>query len=229
MSFKDHAPHRSDQKPVSKTKTARKYPATRSNSGYVLRASRFFRAQPLACFGALLLGLFIVLACLAPVIAPRDPAELDLAHRMAGSSTHHLFGTDALGRDVFSRIIYGARISLVVAVCVVTLSLSIGILAGSLAGFYEGVTDVILNVYVSNAFLALPGILLAIAVVAFLGPGLRNLVFALALSGWVGYARLVRLRSYRCGAVSLWKRREHWVLRIFASCSGTFFPTSCSR
>src|SRR6202043_1192461 len=81
---------------------------------------------------------------------------------------------------------------LAVAVSVVALSLFAGLIAGSLAGFYGGVADIILNVYVSNAFLALPGILIAISFVAFLGPGLINLILALSLSGWVGYARLVR-------------------------------------
>ena len=110
----------------------------------------------------------------------------------ASPAPTHLFGTDELGRDILSRTLYGARISLVVAVSVVGLSLLAGILAGGLAGFYGGITDIIVNVYVTNAFLALPGILVAIAFVAFLGPGLFNLILALSLSGWVGYARLVR-------------------------------------
>ena len=101
-------------------------------------------------------------------------------------------GTDALGRDILSRTLYGARISLLVAISVVSLSLAIGLVAGLAAGFYGGWTDTVVNVYVTNAFLALPGILLAIAFVAFLGPGLFNLILALSISGWVGYARLVR-------------------------------------
>jgi peptide/nickel transport system permease protein len=88
--------------------------------------------------------------------------------------------------------LYGARISLVVAVSVVGLSGAIGLLAGMLAGFYGGWPDTVINVYVMNAFLALPGILLAIAFVAFMGPGMGNVIVALAISGWVGYARLVR-------------------------------------
>lgn len=139
----------------------------------------------------LLLG-FLTCALFAPWLAPQDPAQLDLPGRLMAPSHAHWFGTDELGRDILSRSIYGARISMIVAVSVVTLSLSLGLVAGGLAGFYGGVTDTVLNIYVSNAFLALPGILIAIAFVAFLGPGLGNLILALSISGWVGYARLVR-------------------------------------
>jgi peptide/nickel transport system permease protein len=148
--------------------------------------------QPLAAAGVLLLAVFIVCAIFAPWLAPRDPAQLDLAGRLLPPGHGHWFGTDELGRDILSRTLYGARISLIVALSVVSLSLGIGLIAGLTAGFYGGWTDIVLNVYVTNAFLALPGILLAIAFVAFLGPGLFNLVLALSISGWVGYARLVR-------------------------------------
>ena len=149
-------------------------------------------AQPLASAGALLLLVFLLNALFAPLLATHDPAQLDLGRRMLGPGAGHLFGTDELGRDMLSRVIYGARISLLVAVAVVGLSLLIGTVAGCLAGFYGGPLDVLINVYLTNAFLALPGILLAIAFVAFLGPGLVNLIVALTLSGWVNYARLVR-------------------------------------
>ncbi|HEY4382524.1 MAG TPA: ABC transporter permease [Acidobacteriaceae bacterium] len=148
--------------------------------------------QPLAAFGVLLLAGFVLCAVFAPWLAPQDPARLDLGARLLSPGHGHLFGTDALGRDILSRTLYGARISLIVAVSVVSLSLAIGLLAGLASGFYGGWIDTVLNVYVTNAFLALPGILLAIAFVAFLGPGLFNLILALAISGWVGYARLVR-------------------------------------
>ena len=150
------------------------------------------RRQPLAAAGILLLVGFLLAALFAPFLAPHDPAALNLNDRMASPASTHLFGTDELGRDILSRTLYGARISLLVAVSVVSLSLLAGLIAGGLAGFYGGITDIIVNVYVTNAFLALPGILVAIAFVAFLGPGLFNLILALSLSGWVGYARLVR-------------------------------------
>ncbi|QHN04003.1 ABC transporter permease [Granulicella sp. WH15] len=150
------------------------------------------RHQPLAAIGILLVLLFLFAAIFAPLLAPSDPAQLNLDARMLTPSAAHWFGTDELGRDVLSRTLYGARISLIVAVSVVAISLAIGLIAGSLAGFYGGLADTLVNVYLSNAFLALPGILLAIAFVAFLGPGLLNLILALSISGWVGYARLVR-------------------------------------
>ena len=148
--------------------------------------------QPLAALGVVLLTTFILCAIFAPVLAPQDPAQLDLAGRLLPPGHGHVFGTDALGRDILSRTLYGARISLIVAVSVVSLSLGVGLITGLAAGFYGGWIDTILNIYVTNAFLSLPGILLAIAFVAFLGPGLFNLILALAISGWVGYARLVR-------------------------------------
>ena len=158
-------------------------------SGWVLR---FGVRQPLAATGLVLLTGFVLAALLAPELAPADPAHLNLNVRMSLPSFAHFFGTDELGRDIYSRVLFGARISLLVAVSVVTISLTVGLVAGCLAGFYGGVTDTVINIYLTNAFLALPGILLAIAFVAFLGPGLFNLIVALSLSGWVGYARLVR-------------------------------------
>jgi peptide/nickel transport system permease protein len=150
------------------------------------------RRQPLAALGFGLLLLFVLCALFAPWLAPQDPAKLDLPGRLMGPSAAHWFGTDELGRDILSRTLFGARISLIVAVSVVGLSLAVGLVAGGLAGFYGGWTDTVMNVYVTNAFMALPGILLAIAFVAFMGPGLGNVILALAISGWVGYARLVR-------------------------------------
>jgi peptide/nickel transport system permease protein len=151
-----------------------------------------FKKQPLAYAGLALVMLFLVCALFAPWLAPYNPAHIDLMDRLAGPSRSHWFGTDELGRDILSRIIYGARISLEVASSVVALSLLLGLIFGGLAGFYGGALDVTINIFAINAFMALPGILLAIAFVAFLGPGLLNLIFALAIGGWVGYARLVR-------------------------------------
>ena len=146
----------------------------------------------LATAGAAMIAVFVVLALFAPWIAPQDPAHIDLPARLMGPSASHWFGTDELGRDILSRIIYGARISMLVGTCVVATSLTLGLIFGSIAGYYGGFLDRFLNVVVMNLFMSFPGILLAIAFVAFLGPGLFNVVLALSIGGWVGYARLVR-------------------------------------
>jgi peptide/nickel transport system permease protein len=135
---------------------------------------------------------FGLMALLAPFLAPYDPAALDLTHRLAAPTGAHWLGTDELGRDILSRVIWGARLSLTVAISVVALSFLLGLIFGGMAGYYGRWIDVTINTFVMNAFLALPGILLAIAFVAFLGPGLINLILALSIGGWVGYARLVR-------------------------------------
>jgi len=150
------------------------------------------KSNRLAATGMVLVALLVMLAIFAPWIAPQDPANIDLASRLEPPSPAHWFGTDELGRDILSRVIYGARISMLVGTSVVAGSLLLGLIFGSIAGYYGGYTDRIFNVVVMNAFLSFPGILLAIAFVAFLGPGIFNLILALSIGGWVGYARLVR-------------------------------------
>jgi len=153
---------------------------------------RAARGNPLAAIGIVLVTLFVICALFAPWIAPQDPAHIDLPARLALPSSAHWCGTDELGRDILSRLIYGARISMLVGSCVVAVSLALGLIVGSIAGYYGGRIDRFVNVVLMNAFLSFPGILLAIAFVAFRGPGIFNLVLALSLGGWVGYARLVR-------------------------------------
>ena len=150
------------------------------------------RHNILATIGALLVVIFVICALFAPWIAPQDPARIDLPSRLALPSSSHWCGTDELGRDMLSRLIYGSRISMLVGSCVVAASLVLGLIVGSIAGYYGGRIDRFVNVVVMNAFLSFPGILLAIAFVALRGPGIFNLVLALSLGGWVGYARLVR-------------------------------------
>jgi peptide/nickel transport system permease protein len=153
---------------------------------------RELKRNPLAVSGAVLVVLFVAFALFAPWLAPKDPAFIDLAGRLARPSWRHLMGTDELGRDIFSRVIFGARISMLVGASVVAGSLILGTLIGSIAGYYGGKIDRFVNVIVMNAFLSFPGILLAISFVAFMGPGIGNLILALVIGGWVGYARLVR-------------------------------------
>ncbi len=154
--------------------------------------ARGARYNLLATFGAAMVFVFVLMALLAPLIAPQDPASIDLPARLTPPSAAHWFGTDELGRDILSRVIYGSRISMLVGVGVVSISLTLGLIIGCIAGYYGGAIDRFFNVVVMNAFLSFPGILLAIAFVAFLGPGIFNLILALSIGGWVGYARLVR-------------------------------------
>ncbi|HWX94190.1 MAG TPA: ABC transporter permease [Terriglobales bacterium] len=153
---------------------------------------RVARHNPLAAVGVVLVIVFILCAIFAPWLAPYDPARINLPTRLEAPSAAHWCGTDELGRDIFSRLIYGARISMLVGSSVVAMSLTLGLVIGSIAGYYGGRIDRFVNVVLMNAFLSFPGILLAIAFVAFRGPGIFNLVLALSLGGWVGYARLVR-------------------------------------
>jgi peptide/nickel transport system permease protein len=155
-------------------------------------ASKLGRRNWLATAGVVLVILFSIFAIFATWIAPQDPGRIDLPSRLQPPSAAHWFGTDELGRDILSRVIYGARISMLVGSSVVGGSLLLGLIFGSLAGYYGGYTDRFFNVIVMNAFLSFPGILIAIAFVAFLGPGIFNLILALSIGGWVGYARLVR-------------------------------------
>ena len=150
------------------------------------------RHQPLAVVGAVLLAIFVLGGLAAPWLAPYNPASIDLTHRLESPSAAHPAGTDELGRDTLSRLLWGARLSLSVSVTVVAISLTLGLIIGGLAGYLGGWIDTALTTFAMNTFLALPGILLAIAFAAFLGPGFTNLVLALAIGGWAGYARLVR-------------------------------------
>lgn len=146
----------------------------------------------LTYFGLAVAAILILLAIFAPFIATHDVTAQNLAMRYAAPSATHWFGTDALGRDVFSRVVFGARISLEVGITVVAVSSVIGVTLGAIAGYYGGWLDKFMSGYVFNVFLAFPGLLLAIALVAFLGAGLGKLILALCIIGWVGYARVMR-------------------------------------
>ena len=140
-------------------------------------------------------GLVVALAALAavagPSLTPFDPASQDLALRLAGPSAEHLFGLDELGRDILARMLMGARVSFLVGLTVVGVSSIVGTLLGAMAGYCGGVVDDVIS-RVIDTLLAFPGLLLAIALVAVLGPSLITVLFALTIIGWVGYARLVR-------------------------------------
>jgi peptide/nickel transport system permease protein len=134
---------------------------------------------------------FILIALLAPWIAPMSPVEQDLYGGLAGPGPGHLLGQDRLGRDILSRIIYGGRVSLFVGFVVTAISVTIGSLVGVVSGYAGGkVDDFVMRV--CDVFLAFPGILLAIAIMAVIGPSVTNVVLALCMMGWTSYARLAR-------------------------------------
>jgi peptide/nickel transport system permease protein len=141
--------------------------------------------------GAAIVLLTALAATAGPMLVPFDPAAQDLALRLAGPSGAHPFGLDELGRDILARVLAGARISFLVGLTVVSVSASVGTLLGAMAGYFGGAIDDVISRIV-DVLLAFPGLLLAIALVAVLGPSLGNVLFALTISGWVGYARLVR-------------------------------------
>jgi peptide/nickel transport system permease protein len=142
----------------------------------------------LTYIGLSIAAILVIAAVFAPFIATHDVTSIDLMNKFASPSPTHWFGTDSLGRDVFSRLVFGARISLEVGIIVTSVSLIIGMFIGSIAGYFGGWVDKILSGYIFNVFLAFPGLLLAIAMVAFLGVGLEKLILALCIIGWVGYA-----------------------------------------
>jgi peptide/nickel transport system permease protein len=152
----------------------------------------FLRQSVLARVGFAAASLLLLAALLAPWIAPADPAAQNLPARLEGPSRAHWMGTDELGRDTLSRTLYGARISLLVAVSVVCGCGVTGMIIGMVAGYSGGWFDRFVNLLLINAFLSFPGILLAIAFAAFLGPGIGKVILALVITGWAGYARLAR-------------------------------------
>lgn len=152
--------------------------------------SKLFSNKP-AALAAVLIALFIISALLAPLIAPFPYDEQNLPEMMQAPSVKHLFGTDEFGRDIFSRVVYGTRISLVVGFISVIISTIVGTLLGSLAGYYGGIVDQLITGFTDIVY-SFPVSLLAIAVVAALGPNLINLIIVISMVSWAGYARLVR-------------------------------------
>jgi ABC-type dipeptide/oligopeptide/nickel transport system permease subunit len=164
-------------------------------SGLWSEAWRRLRRNPGAIVGAVLVALFVVVAIFAPLIATHGPREQNLALLQGsccpGPSGSHLFGVDALGRDVFSRVVYGARFSLLIGIVAVSVGLSVGLLIGAVAGYIGGWVDSIL-MRLMDIMLSIPGLLLAIGIVAALGPGLTQIMIAVGATQVPIFARLLR-------------------------------------
>jgi len=154
-------------------------------------AIRLLKNRPLAIFGVAIIAFNILEALSAPAISPYDPYGMQLSDKLQAPDAAHIFGTDQLGRDILSRVIWGSRISFEIGVVVVVLSLLIGIPLGLSAGYAGGWVDESL-MRITDIFLAFPALVLAIFIEAAIGPGLTNAMFSIAIVSWPTYARLVR-------------------------------------
>jgi peptide/nickel transport system permease protein len=163
----------------------------RRRSGFRYFIKRFSQESPLNAVALAIIGLFLFLCIFGPMIAPHNPTQPNIDLRLTGPSSSNLLGTDQLGRDVLSRIMAGARISLGIAVVILSIAIPVGTLVGLAAGYVGGMVDEIL-MRITDIFLAFPALILAMAIAAALGPNLRNTVIALTLVYWPWYARLIR-------------------------------------
>ncbi|WP_027214802.1 nickel transporter permease [Burkholderia sp. WSM2232] len=174
-------------------------PASRKQAalGLAYRRWRRFAGNPLSVFGFAILMVLVIVAIVGPWIAPHDPLRQVLSDRLLPpGSTSHWLGTDQLGRDILSRIIYGSRLTLSIAILVVVVVVPIGLMIGTTAGFFGGWVDNVL-MRITDIALAFPKIVLALAFAAALGPGVINAVIAISITAWPAYARLARAETLR--------------------------------
>ena len=171
-------------------------PASRSQAAWGRRYQAWlaFRRNPLAMVGLVVILALLLLSLLAPLLATHDPGAQELGNRLAAPSGAHWLGTDELGRDVWSRLLYGGRITLGMVVAVVLLVAPLGLLVGCVAGYAGGIWDRLL-MRVTDVFLAFPRLILALAFVAAMKPGVESAVIAIALTAWPPYARLARAET----------------------------------
>jgi peptide/nickel transport system permease protein len=173
----------------------------------------------LAIAGLTIILLFLIIIVFAPLLVPYDPIELNLADRLQGVSGAHWMGTDGFGRDVLSRVIYGTRLSLTIALVLVVLTACLGVIIGGIAGYLGGIVDELIMRGV-DILLAFPKLILALVIVAVLGPSLVNVIIAMAATGWVSYSRVVR------GSVLSIKREEFVLAARALGCGSIHIFTS---
>src|SRR5438874_7374602 len=183
------------------------------------RPPRPFRRSPLAVAALAVVALWVVLAVAAPVAAPYAPLKQDIVHRLSPPNPAHWLGTDPLGRDILSRILYGARLSVPVGVAAVALAVLLGTLVGSVAGYVGGLVDEAI-MRITDIMLAFPTVILAMVITAALGAGIQNAVIAIMVAWWPSFARLVRglilsarEREYVLAAYALGASRSRVLLR----------------
>ncbi len=153
-----------------------------------------FTENKLAVTGLVIILGLVIIAIFAPILAPYGPNITDLTHRLEPMSSAHWFGTDQLGRDVYSRILYGSRLTLYVVLLVAVIAAPVGLLVGTVAGYAGGFIDTVL-MRITDIFLAFPKLILALAFVSALGPGIENAVIAIAITAWPPYARIARAET----------------------------------
>lgn len=162
--------------------------------GAAYRATLALLGNPLAAIGFAIVLVLIVMALFAPWLAPYSPFGQSLGERLQPPSMEHWMGTDELGRDILSRVIYGARITLMIVALVAIISAPIGLLAGAVSAYFGGWTDRIM-MGITDVFLSMPKLILALAFVAALGPGIENAIIAIAITAWPAYARIARAET----------------------------------
>ena len=161
---------------------------------YVKDSYILWRRNHLMVAGTRIIVFLLLVAATAPLLATRDPYEQVLLDRLRPPSVQHYFGTDSLGRDIYSRVVYGSRVTLTIAFLVAVISTPLGLVIGVLAGYFGGALDEIL-MRLSDVFLAFPKLILAIAFAAALGPGVENAIVAISVANWPSYARLARAET----------------------------------
>ncbi len=171
-------------------------PASRGQAaaGRAYRVSLDLMRNPLAVLGMLIILLLILTAAFAPWIAPETPLGQDLTRRLLPPSPEHWMGTDQLGRDILSRVIHGARVTLLIVGLVAVISAPLGLLIGAVSGYFGGWTDRVL-MGLTDVFLSMPKLVLALAFAAALGPGIENAIIAIAITTWPAYARIARAET----------------------------------
>lgn len=169
-----------------------------ANAGRAYIAAGQLLRNPLAVIGGIIILLLILTAAFAPWIAPESPVGQNLQNRLMPPSASHWMGTDELGRDIFSRVIYGSRITLMIVALVAIISAPLGLIIGAVSGYFGGWVDRII-MGVTDVFLSMPKLILALAFVAALGPGIENAIIAIAITAWPAYARIARAETMTFG------------------------------
>jgi peptide/nickel transport system permease protein len=150
--------------------------------------------NPLAITGLIIVVVLVLMAAFAPLIAPYSPIGQDLENRLLPPSWAHWMGTDELGRDIFSRVVYGSRLTLMIVLLVAAISAPIGLVIGAISGYFGGWVDKVM-MGITDIFLSMPKLIMALAFVAALGPGIENAIIAIAITAWPAYARIARAET----------------------------------